>query len=263
MNKIALGVCYEGTSWMGWQTQPHRRTVQDTLEQALLGFLGHKTPTICAGRTDTGVHAAMQVVHLETPLHRPEQAWVRGLNTLLPPSIGIRWAHAVDAGFHARFSAQSRTYVYRLLESPVRSPLWAGRTGWSFRPLDLAAMQEAASALVGRHDFSSFRSSQCQAATPVRELTLLDLERHGRFILITLQANAFLHHMVRNMVGALVYVGQGRQPPGWMPALLAERDRRRAAPTFAADGLTLTGVEYDPAFGLPEINVTDEVKYCY
>src|SRR5690606_36232989 len=186
-NKIALGVCYDGTPWMGWQTQPHRRTVQDTLEQALRAFLGHPTPTICAGRTDTGVHAAMQVVHLETPLERPEQAWVRGLNSGLPPSIGIRWARTVNADFHARFSAQSRTYVYRLLESPVRSPLWAGRTGWSFRPLDLTAMRAAASTLVGKHDFSSFRSSQCQAATPVRELSRLELERHGRFILITLQ----------------------------------------------------------------------------
>lgn len=263
MNKIALGVCYDGAPWMGWQTQPHRQTVQDTLEQALHTFLGHPAATICAGRTDTGVHAAMQIVHLETPLQRTEQAWVRGLNTHLPASIGIRWAQAVDASFHARFSARSRTYVYRLLESPVRSPLWAGRTGWSFRPLDLEAMQEAAQCLVGRHDFSSFRSSQCQAASPVRELSCLQLERHGRFILITLKANAFLHHMVRNIVGALVYVGQGRQAPTWMPQLLAERDRRRAAPTFAAAGLTLTSVEYDPVFGLPSADATDEVKYSY
>ncbi|VCU72137.1 tRNA pseudouridine synthase A [Pigmentiphaga humi] len=260
MARIALGVSYDGGPWQGWQTQPHGRTVQDTLETALGHFLGAPVGTVCAGRTDTGVHAVQQVVHLDTPLERPEQAWVRGVNAHLPASIAVRWARPVADDFHARFSARSRAYVYLLLDDPVRSPLWAGRAGWSFRPLDVEAMRTGARHLLGEQDFSSFRSSQCQAASPVRTMHELDIARRGRMVVFTLRANAFLHHMVRNIVGALVYVGQGRQPADWMGALLAERNRSKAAPTFSPDGLYLTAVGYPAGHGLPDTDATDEVR---
>jgi len=259
MPRVALGVCYDGAPWLGWQTQPNGRTVQDTLEQALLRFVGSPVATICAGRTDTGVHAAMQVVHLDSPGVREPQAWIRGLNAHLPASIAVRWAQQVPDDFHARFSATARSYVYLLRVDPVRSPLWAGRAGWSFRPLDHEAMQQAAQALLGEHDFTSFRSSQCQAASPVRTLHRLDIDRRGRFIIFTLRANAFLHHMVRNLVGSLVYVGQGRKPPQWPGQVLAARNRSLAAPTFSPAGLYLTGVEY-PGFSLPDLDATAEIR---
>ncbi len=260
MSRIALGLSYDGAPWQGWQTQPHRCTVQDRVEEALAAFAGQPVATICAGRTDTGVHAAQQVLHLDAPVERTEQAWVRGVNAHLPPSIAIRWAKRVPVDFHARFSARSRAYVYLLLEDAVRSPLWSGRAGWSFRPLDLEAMRGGAQALIGEHDFSSFRSSQCQAASPVRTMHALDIERRGRMIVLTLRANAFLHHMVRNIVGALVYVGQGRQEAGWVAQVLAERDRTCAAPTFSPAGLYLTAVAYPAEFGLPTTDATDEIR---
>ncbi|MDH2235831.1 tRNA pseudouridine(38-40) synthase TruA [Pigmentiphaga sp. GD03639] len=260
MPRIALGLSYDGAPWLGWQTQPHRRTVQDRLESALADFVGQPVATTCAGRTDTGVHAAQQIVHLDTGVLRPEQAWVRGVNAHLPPSIAVRWAREVPADFHARFSARSRSYVYLLLDDPVRSPLWTGRAGWSFRPLNLEAMRSGAAHLLGEHDFSSFRSSECQAASPVRTMHELGIERRGRLVVFTLRANAFLHHMVRNIVGALVYVGQGRQPADWMPALLAERNRTKAAPTFSPDGLYLTAVGYPGDYGLPSTDATDEIR---
>lgn len=261
MPRIALGLSYDGAPWQGWQTQPHRRTVQDTLELALLRFAGQPVATICAGRTDTGVHAAQQIVHLDTLLDRPDQAWVRGVNAHLPASIAVRWAQPVSETFHARFSARSRAYVYLLIDDPVRQPTWVGRAGWSFRPLDHEAMRLGAAHLLGEHDFSSFRSSQCQAASPVRTMQALDIERRGRFVIFTVRANAFLHHMVRNIVGALVYVGQGRLAPDAIRDLLAERDRRRGAPTYAADGLYLTAVSYPGEFGLPATDATDEVRW--
>jgi tRNA pseudouridine38-40 synthase len=234
--------------------------VQDTLESALALFAGQPVATVCAGRTDTGVHAVQQIVHLDAPVQRSDQAWVRGVNAHLPSSIAIRWAQPVPPTFHARFSARARAYVYILVDDPVRPPAWVGRAGWSFRPLDADAMQQGAQYLLGEHDFSAFRSSQCQAASPVRTMHSLDIERRGRFIIFTLRANAFLHHMVRNIVGALVYVGQGRQPPQWMAQLLQERDRTRSAPTFSPDGLYLTSVAYPAEFGLPATDFTDEVR---
>ena len=244
MARVALGLSYDGAPWQGWQTQPHGRTVQDILEAALARFAGRPTATTCAGRTDTGVHAAMQVVHLDTDVDRRESSWVRGVNAHLPPGIAVRWARSVPDDFHARFSARSRSYVYLLRNEPVRSPLWAGRAGWCFQPLDVPAMAQAARSLVGEHDFSSFRSSQCQAAHPVRTLARLDIERHGELVVFHLQANAFLHHMVRNIVGSLVYVGMGRRPAPWIAGLLALRDRRQAAPTFQPDGLYLAAIGY-------------------
>ncbi|MVW71243.1 tRNA pseudouridine(38-40) synthase TruA [Bordetella sp. 15P40C-2] len=256
MPRIALGVAYDGSPWQGWQTQPHRQTVQDTLEAALGRFAGIDgiVPTLCAGRTDTGVHAAMQVVHLDTTLSRRAESWVRGVNAFLPPSIAVQWAQPVDEAFHARFSARSRTYVYLLWCGRVRPPLWAGRAGWCFQPLDVEAMRQAASTLLGEHDFSSFRSSQCQATSPVRTLHQLDIEERGPFLVFTLRANAFLHHMVRNLMGALLQIGQGREPVTWLTTLLAARDRRLAAPTFSPDGLYLSAIEYPPEFGLADTN---------
>ncbi|MCP1713548.1 tRNA pseudouridine38-40 synthase [Kerstersia gyiorum] len=249
--RVALGLSYEGSPWLGWQTQPGGNTVQDELEKALMAFTGTHVPTICAGRTDTGVHACLQVVHLDTDLQRRDVAWIRGLNAHLPESIAVQWAREVPEDFHARFSARARTYVYLLWNRPYRSPLWARRAGWCFRPLDVEAMRAGAAYLLGEHDFSSFRSSQCQAAHPVRVMQRLDIQRHGDMIVFVLKANAFLHHMVRNIIGSLVYVGQGRYTVERMRELLLERDRRRAAPTYSAAGLYLCAVDYPALYGLP------------
>lgn len=248
--RIALGIAYDGRPWLGWQTQPSGVTVQDALESAITVFTGSKHATICAGRTDTGVHATAQVVHLDTDIDRPSEAWVRGLNSHLPASIAVQWALEVPVTFHARFSAVSRGYTYLLINSRVRHPLWHGRAGWMFQPLDVSLMQSAAKSLIGEHDFSSFRSSQCQAKSPIRTLTRLDIERKGESITFRLQANGFLHHMVRNIVGALVQVGQRRKPVEYLAVTMAARDRTKAAPTFSPDGLYLTDVNY-PDIQLP------------
>jgi len=257
MPRMALGVAYDGGPWLGWQTQPHGRTLQDCLQAALAQFLAHPADTICAGRTDTGVHALGQVVHVDTPARRPAESWVRGLNSLLPSSVAVQWAQPVQDDFHARFSALSRTYVYMLRNARVRSPATAGRVGWTFRPLDMALLREAAGRLVGEHDFSSFRSSQCQAASPVRTLHALDIRQRDDFFFFTFTANAFLHHMVRNLMGALLYVGEGRRPPEWMDFLLRQKDRRCSAPTFSAEGLYLVQVAYPARFGLPQAGAAD------
>jgi tRNA pseudouridine38-40 synthase len=206
---------------------------------------------VCAGRTDAGVHATGQVVHADSPVQRDRQAWVRGVNRFLPRTVSVRWAREVPDDFHARFSALNRTYEYWILNDPVRSPLHEHRAGWVYRPLDVGAMHMAAQSLLGTHDFSAFRSAQCQAASPVREVRRFDVERLGRLVRVRIAANAFLHHMVRNLVGTLVTIGVGRQPARWAVEVLGSRDRAAAAPTFAASGLYLTRVEYDQAFGLP------------
>jgi len=247
MSRMALGLAYDGADWQGWQTQPNGRTVQDTLETALACFAGQAQGainTVCAGRTDAGVHAAMQVVHFDTQLERSDASWVRGVNAYLPPSIAVRWARSVPDDFHARFSARSRTYRYLIWNDRVRAPFWAGRAAWCFRPLALDAMHDAAQYLIGEHDFSSFRSSQCQAAHPVRVMHAIRWRRQGALLIATVQANAFLHHMVRNIMGAMVYVGQGRLSPQDVRDLLVRRDRRLAPPTYAPDGLYLTAIGY-------------------
>jgi tRNA pseudouridine38-40 synthase len=249
--RLALGLQYDGSAFHGWQTQPDGCTVQDAVEHALAQLAGTAMPTVCAGRTDAGVHATYQVIHVDPPVTRPLTAWVRGVNRFLPPAVAVRWAVPVSAEFHARFSAVSRRYDYWLLNDHARAPLLYRRSGWQPRPLQIEPMRRAAAALVGRHDFSAFRSAECQAASPVRELSELSIARFGALLRFRLVANAFLHHMVRNIVGMLVYVGLGRQPPDWAAQLLEGRDRTAAAPTFAADGLYLSGVEYDAAFGLP------------
>ncbi|RTZ39295.1 tRNA pseudouridine(38-40) synthase TruA [Candidimonas sp. SYP-B2681] len=254
MPRMALGVAYDGSFWQGWQTQPNGRTVQDTLESALSQFLAQPVATICAGRTDTGVHALGQVVHIDTTAERRVESWVRGLNALLPDSIAVQWAQSVPDRFHARFSAKSRTYLYLVRNTRVRSPMMQGRAGWVYHALDLDRMRDAAERLVGEHDFSCFRSSQCQAASPVRTLHALQVDRYGDFFLFRFKANAFLHHMIRNLMGALLYIGQNRQEPTWIDQLLSQRDRRMAAPTFAPDGLYLGRVDYPEEFQLPEIS---------
>ncbi len=241
---VALGIEYDGSEFSGWQVQPDQPTVQAALERALEAFLGRPTPTICAGRTDAGVHATHQVVSFATEALRRPESWVRGLNANLPKSVAVRWMREVPEDFHARFSARSRTYEYWILNDPVRSPIMRLRTGWVFRPLDHERMAEAAKTLLGTHDFTSFRAAECQAATPVRTMEALDVVRVGSFVGVRLRANAFLQHMVRNIVGTLIYIGTGREPVEWMAEVLAAKCRSAAAPTFSPCGLYLTGVEY-------------------
>ena len=254
MKRIALGLAYDGLPWQGWQTQPGGRTVQDRLEAALASFLACPVATICAGRTDTGVHALEQVVHLDSPIERRMESWVRGLNALLPSSIRVQWACEVGDRFHARFSAQSRSYFYLLRSHRVPSPILHGKVGWIHRPLELEPMLEAAAYLQGEHDFSAFRSAECQAASPIRQLHQIDIFRHGDLYLFKFRANAFLHHMIRNLMGALVEVGKGKYPADWVMDLLAQRDRRKSAATFSPSGLYLARAEYPAEFQLPSLN---------
>jgi len=251
MSRIALGIEYDGTAFCGWQTQPDGCSVQDALERALSEIASHPAATICAGRTDAGVHALGQVVHFDTSARRPSSAWVRGVNALLPPAACVLWAREVGEDFHSRYSALARTYLYYLLERPQRPALAASRVGWFHLPLSMERMQQASHCLLGEHDFSAFRAAECQAASPMRTLTRLRIERRGALLRFELQANAFLQHMVRNIVGSLVYVGCGRQSVEWIGEVLESRDRNRAAPTFSASGLYLLKVEYPQRWHLP------------
>ena len=249
--RIALGLEYDGAPFAGWQTQPAGNTVQDALEKALAKVAGAPVRVVCAGRTDAGVHAAAQVVHFDSPVHRPENAWVRGVNAHLPDSIAVRWSRTVADDFHARFSARSRSYRYALLNHAVRPALLHGKVGWFHLPLDTEAMRTGAAFLVGEKDFSAFRAAGCQARSPVKTLHRAEVSRQGDIIVFDFCASAFLHHMVRNLVGALVYVGKGAHPPDWIGELIDGRDRRLAAPTFSPSGLYLSGVEYEAHWQLP------------
>jgi tRNA pseudouridine38-40 synthase len=249
--RIALGLEYCGRTFTGWQSQADGRGVQDALERALAAIANGQVRTIAAGRTDTGVHATMQVVHFDVEAGRPDSAWVRGVNSNLPADAAVLWALPVAASFHARFDAIRRHYTYLLSARAVRPALLSGRIGWYHRSLDVAAMQEAAGALVGTHDFSAFRAAECQAKSPIRTLSHVAVATTGECIRFEFCANAFLHHMIRNIVGALVYVGAGKHPAAWLGELLEGRDRARGAPTFAPDGLYFTGVEYDAKWSLP------------
>jgi len=249
--RLALGLEYDGRGFCGWQTQPGGCAAQDHLEASLAAVHGAPVATVTAGRTDAGVHACAQVVHFDALHVRPAQAWVRGVNAHLPAGMAVLWAKVVPADFHARFSALQRTYRYVLLNHAVRPALLAGRVGWLHGSLDDAAMSEAAVNLLGTHDFSAFRAAACQARSPVREMRAVSLQRKGDFLLFEFRANAFLHHQVRNMVGALLWVGLGRRSPGWIGELLEQRDRARAAATFAPDGLYLAAVDYDARHALP------------
>jgi tRNA pseudouridine38-40 synthase len=249
--RIAIGVAYDGRPFAGWQSQPSGNTVQDRLEAALAAIGGAPVRLAAAGRTDAGVHASAQVAHFDTDALRPESAWVRGTNAHLPAAIAVQWACEIAPEFHARYSATARTYRYVLYNHPVRPSVLAGLVGWFHLPLDAEAMRAGARHLVGEHDFSAFRSAECQARTPVRTLERVAVERHGDYVVFELVANAFLHHMVRNVVGALVYVGKGAHPAEWLRELLAGRNRDRAAPTFGPEGLYLTEVRYPGRWQLP------------
>ncbi len=251
--KIALCLEYDGRAFHGWQTQPGGGTVQDALEKALAEIADEPIAVVCAGRTDAGVHASCQVVHFECLAERPLSAWVRGVNTFLPDAVAVRWAHPVADDFHARFSARGRRNRDLLLNRPQRPGLTHGRVGWFHLPLDLAAMQAAAARLLGEHDFSAFRAAECQARSPVKDLREARVWQAGDHVVFDFEATAFLHHMVRNLVGTLVYIGKGKHSPAWIDELLECRDRKRAAPTFAPDGLYLSGVSYEPHWGLPEL----------
>jgi tRNA pseudouridine38-40 synthase len=251
--RIALGVEYDGSAYNGWQSQPDVPNVQDALQAALSSVAGVRIDILAAGRTDTGVHALEQVIHFDTDIQRPLSAWVRGSNALLPKDIAVLWAHAVPEEFHARFSAQARSYQYVLVNRPSRVGVHHAKVGWFHQSLDVAAMRKAAQYLLGKHDFSSFRSAECQAKTPMKDLARLDIRQQGDTLIFDLTADAFLHHMVRNILGCLVYVGKSKHPPVWMKEVLEHRNRAHAAPTFAPDGLYLKRIHYDPKWGLPQM----------
>ena len=250
--RIALVLEYDGSSFHGWQSQRSGNTVQDAVEAALSTIAGGNIRVVAAGRTDTGVHAFYQVLHFDTEAQRPVSAWIRGVNALLPDGIAILWASQVSHEFHARYCAIERCYLYILLNHPVRPGLGYGSIGWFHEPLDIESMRCGAKMLVGKHDFSAFRAAECQAISPVRNLTKLDIQRHGDIVVYEIRANAFLHHMVRNIVGCLVYVGKGKHPPEWIKVLLEGRNRAAAAPTFPASGLYLAGISYDAKWNLPD-----------
>ena len=253
--RVALGVAYRGQRYHGWQSQPDGNTVQDKLEKALAEFVGlprgEVVATVCAGRTDAGVHALNQVVHFDAPVVREIFSWVRGTNRYLPEDIAVQWARNVEPGFHARNGARGRRYAFLVRESAVRPAIEAGMCGWVFRPLDIGAMREAARALIGEHDFSSFRSSHCQALSPIKEMRGIQIDRIGDYWRFDFEASAFLHHMVRNLMGALIAIGTGNQPPSYMAQLLAERNRELAPPTFPPAGLYFLGPQYDPHLAIP------------
>ena len=251
MPRIALGIEYDGSRFLGWQTQPGGGTVQDALQPALAAIAGTSVEVTGAGRTDRGVHARLQVVHFDTEAKRPSSAWVRGVNALLPDSVAVLWSHEVPDDFHARYSARARTYRYELLNRPVRAALEAQYVGWFHLPLDVEKMRAAAALLAGEHDFSAFRSSECQAKSPVRTIDRFEITRQGETIHFVVRANAFLHHMVRNLVGTLVYVGKGKHPPEWVTELLRSKDRTKSAPTFGPEGLYLEKIDYEAKWGLP------------
>lgn len=250
---MALGVSYNGRAFEGWQSQLSGRTVQDALEAALKSFTAlDRVTTLCAGRTDSGVHGLMQVVHFDTPLDRDDIAWVRGTNRFLPDTVAVQWARRVPDTFHARACARSRRYAYLLLASPVRPSVEAGQVGWVFRPLDGDAMRSAAAVLVGEHDFTSFRASSCQAHSPVKQMLNVAISQRGAYWRFEFEATAFLHHMIRNIMGCLIAVGTGSKPVGWMAEVIAARSRDAAAPTFSPDGLYFLGPVYDAAWNLPQ-----------
>ena len=250
--RMALGVSYNGRAYQGWQSQASGQTVQDEIESALSRMATHRVSTLCAGRTDAGVHALMQVIHFDTETRRLPVSWVRGTNASLPRDIAIEWAVQVPSDFHCRASAVARRYRYVLLQSPVRPSVDVGRVGWVMRPLALQPMQQACSALIGKHDFSSFRAAACQALSAVKHMQRIEISQRGDCWCFEFEANAFLHHMIRNIMGCLIAIGQGKRPPQWIGEVLAAHNRKAAAPTFSPDGLYFLGPRYDPQWGLPD-----------
>jgi tRNA pseudouridine38-40 synthase len=242
--RLALGIEYDGTGFSGWQSQLGTRTVQGVLEQAISEVADHPVALVCAGRTDAGVHAVEQVAHFETRSRRPERAWTLGVNSNLPGDVSIIWARTAPPDFHARFAARSRSYRYWIMNSPLRPALLRSRAWWVRRPLDADSMHEAARVLLGSHDFSAFRAAECQAKSALRTVSDISVIRQGQLLCMDITANAFLHHMVRNIVGTLVVVGRGDASPEWVDEVLRGADRRAAGATAAACGLYLRRVEY-------------------
>lgn len=252
VTRYALVVEYDGSGYQGFQRQASaKRTVQGELEEALSKIAAHPVTLVCAGRTDAGVHATHQIVHFDSTADRSQKAWVEGTNTRLPDSIRVRWADKVPGEFHARFSALARTYRYFTYIDSIRSAFLPCRATWLRTPLNVEAMQSGARHLLGEHDFSSFRASQCQAHSPVRRIESVRLARSGAFVIMEIKANAFLHHMVRNLMGSLYEVGRGSRPPEWIAELLSLKDRNAAAPTASPHGLYFVGVDYPEQFPVP------------
>ena len=259
--RIALGLQYDGASYAGWQIQANQLTLQGELERAIMAFIGEapgkKSPiqTVTAGRTDAGVHALGQVVHFNTSVKREMYSWVRGVNSYLPKSIVVNWATEVSEEFSARFSASERTYIYALHAGACRSPMMNERVGYVMLPpgvwFDVDAMRKAATCLIGEHDFSSFRSSECQSKTPVKTMYSIDIVSKEPWLYFRIRGNAFLHHMVRNLVGSFLMIGRGKRKPEWMAEVLAAKDRQMAAPTFMPDGLYLAKIAYPEEFAIP------------
>lgn len=258
--RIALGIEYNGHAYSGWQAQKDDvETVQETLEAALSSVANEEIRVICAGRTDTGVHGAEQVVHFDTDVERTERSWVYGANTNLPKDVCVLWAAPVSDDFHARFSARRRRYQYVIFNRNVRPTYLAYRTTWEYRPLDASRMQEAASHLIGKHDFNAYRAMACQAKSPIKEILSLKVRRKGQFVLIDIEATAFLHHMVRNIAGVLMEIGAGKREPIWAKEILETRDRTKGGVTAQPYGLYLTGVSYEDEFKLPQVSHSDPI----
>ena len=249
--RVALGIEYDGAQFFGWQRQQQVTTVQAELESALAKIANEPVDVLCAGRTDAGVHATGQVVHFETEQVRPEKAWTMGTNTHLPDAIAVKWCHFPKGDFHARYSATARRYRYVIYNDRLRPGILRMGLTHEHRPLDAPRMHEAAQSLVGENDFSAFRAAHCQSNTPFRNVTSVTVERMGRFVVVDIQANAFVHHMVRNIVGSLLEVGCNEQSVEWIAELLAGRDRTQAAATAKPHGLYLVDVTYPDSFGLP------------
>ncbi|GIX21377.1 MAG: tRNA pseudouridine synthase A [Gammaproteobacteria bacterium] len=249
--RIALGIEYDGSAYHGWQRQDNAPSVQAVVEAAVGRVADHPVGVVCAGRTDTGVHATGQVVHFDTPARRPLHAWILGCNSHLPDDVCVRWARVVPDDFHARFKAVERAYRYVIHNTPARPALGRGRVTWWIKPLDVERMAAAARALVGRHDFSAFRAAECQAKSPVRTVHELSVRRVGEIIYLDARADGFLHHMVRNIAGVLIEIGAGRRPVEWAAQVLAGRCRAAGGITAPPDGLYLTAVRYPARYGLP------------
>jgi tRNA pseudouridine38-40 synthase len=251
MPRIALGIEYDGSAFAGWQYQHHARSVQGELQQALARVADHPVELVAAGRTDAGVHALAMVAHFDSTASRPLHAWVLGANANASDEVTVLWAHAVPDTFHARHDARARRYLYRILDRRLRPALERHRVCWVRSHLDAARMHAAAQALVGHHDFSSFRAAECQSPTPLRDLTDIGVERNGPYVELSVRANAFLHHMVRNIAGSLILVGRGERPVDWLGEVLRLRDRTRAGPTAPPQGLYFAGADYPGGLGLP------------
>lgn len=251
--RIALGIEYYGHDYHGWQRQRDLPTVQQTVEEAISNIANENISLHCAGRTDAGVHATCQVVHFDTQAKRHIDAWIWGVNSHLPPAIVVRWSRHVDYSFHARFTATARRYRYIIYNHPIRPALLHNRVTWHYYPLDITPMKEAALFLLGEQDFSSFRAAECNSKTPMRNVTDVSIQKQGDYVILEVEANAFLHHMVRNIVGVLTKIGSGQRPPEWMKEVLNARQRSAAAGTAPADGLYLTTVRYPEQYDFPQL----------